>query len=112
MHGSTLAQFSVRTQNDLGVYWLCVSMVPNERVFIGPIYPFSQYRHYHGCHCGHTVSVHVARQLCANHAQEAINMAAYGNHDYVVRLCYDNDKVDLDEVMKCTAGVNEVVYGL
>ena len=40
-------------------------------------------------------------------------MAAYGGHNYVVRLCYNNDKVDLDEVMEWAAeGGQEAVFGL
>ena len=63
--------------------------------------------------CGHTVIVHLARQLCAIHVQEATNMAAYCGLDYVVRLCYNNDKVDLDEVMEWTAeGCHEAVFSL
>ena len=40
-------------------------------------------------------------------------MAAYCGLDYVVRLCYNNDKVDLDEVMEWTAeGGHEAVFSL
>ena len=49
---------------------------------------------------GHPVVVHLARHICVIHVQDAMNMAAYGGHNYFVRLCYNNDNVDLDEVME------------
>ena len=38
-------------------------------------------------------------------------MAAYGGYEDIVRLCYNYDAVDLDEVMDCAAkgGYTEVV---
>ena len=61
--------------------------------------------------CGHTVTVHLARQLGATHVQEAINMAAYRGHAHIMRLCHHHDKVEIDEVIVCAVegGHEEVV---
>ena len=41
-----------------------------------------------------------------------MNIAAYGGHDYVVRLCYNYVKVNLDEVMEWATGGHKKVVRL
>ena len=61
--------------------------------------------------CGHTVMVHMARQLDATHVQEVVHMAAYGGYAHIVRLCHNYDQVEIDEAMVWAAdgGHEEVV---
>ena len=63
--------------------------------------------------CGKSVILHLARQPWAKIRLKAMNMVAYDRHNYVVRLSYNNDKVDLVEVMEWTAeSGHEAVFGL
>ena len=63
--------------------------------------------------CGKSVILHLARQLWAKIRLKAMNMVTYGRHNYVVRLRYNNDKVDLVEVMEWTAeSGHEAVFSL
>ena len=60
-HGSTIAEFTVRTQIVIGVYWLGVPMHPNGRDFIADRYTLSPDRVITtAATCGHTVIVHLA----------------------------------------------------
>ena len=63
--------------------------------------------------CGKSVILHLARQPWAKIRLKAMNMVEYGRHNYVVRLRYNNDKVDLVDVMEWTAeSCHEAVFGL
>ena len=83
-NGSTLAEFPVHTQKVLGVYWLDVLMHPTGKDFIAD---------------QHILSPNKVMTMAGTHIQEAMNMAAYGGHAHIVRLCRDYDRVNLDEVM-------------
>ena len=111
-HGSTLADFPVRTQKVLGVYWLGGRMQLNGKDLITDQYILSPNKVLTmAATYSHTVMVHLARQLSATHVQEAMNMAACRGHARVVRLCRNYDKVNLDKVMVWAAesGHEEVV---
>ena len=49
--------------------------------------------------CGHTVMVHLTRQLGASHIQKAMNLAEDGGYLHVVRLCHNYEQFNRDEVM-------------
>ncbi|XP_062506262.1 uncharacterized protein LOC134182838 [Corticium candelabrum] len=104
-HGATLAEFPANTHQALGVQWLRVRMHPNGKDFIVDHYTLSPNKVISiAATFGHAAMVPLARKLGSTHIQEAMNMAAYGGHEHVVRLCYNyGDMFDPDEVMERAA---------